>query len=221
MISLGDNTGAPDPREYYAEKLALHGAIPASVDVTEAGQRLRFKIIMDELGKTHQCSILDVGCGYGAFRDFLVEYSRHSIDYTGVDICESMIRAAHERRPNVKFMARDIIVDPLPQEFDFVIASGLFQFNHGWGNAERLISAMWKHTKRTLVFNMLSRLTPMKDWVNTEFHAEPERTFAFCQEHTPYVRLLHDYRPNDFTVVMRREPTYPVRSSLEMIRNVG
>ena len=207
MSSHGDNTGAPDPQTYYAEKLAQHGATPESVDVTRSGQRLRFKIIMDALGETHNCSILDVGCGYGAFRDYLIEYSRYSIAYTGIDICDPMITAAQGRWPKAHFETRDIVADPFPQQFDFVVASGLFQFNHSWGNAERLISAMWAHTRHTLVFNMLSRMTPMDAaWVNTEFHVEPERALQFCLDHTPYIDLRHDYRRNDFTIIMRREP---------------
>ena len=201
------NEGAPDPKIYYAEKLAQHGATPESVDVSRGGQRLRFKIIMDAIGETHNCSILDVGCGYGAFRDYLIEYSRYSIDYTGVDICDPMIQAAQDRRPNTIFLLRDIVADPFPHQFDFVVASGLFQFNHSWGLAETLINAMWQHTRHTLVFNMLSRMTPMDGhWVNEEFHVEPERALHFCVERTPYIDLRHSYRRNDFTVIMRREP---------------
>ena len=202
------NEGAPDPKIYYAEKLAQHGATPESVDVTRDGQRLRFKIILDALGETHNCSILDVGCGYGAFYSYLIDdCQRYSISYSGVDICDPMIQAAKSHRPNVHFATRDIVTDPLPQSYDFVVASGLFQFNHSWGPAEALIKAMWQHTRHTLVFNMLSVDTPMdENWVNEEFHVEPERAIHFCRSLTKYWSAKHDYRLNDFTIIMRREP---------------
>ena len=65
------NISVPDPVIYYAEKLKQHGVRPAAVDVTREGQQLRFEILLDALGDTNQSKLLDVGCGYGAFAEFL------------------------------------------------------------------------------------------------------------------------------------------------------
>ena len=208
------NTEVPDPVTYYAEQLKKHGVRPAAVDVTREGQQMRFQLLLDALGETHQCSILDVGCGYGAFKEFLIANGRWSADYTGVDICPEMVAAAEGMRPNTKFFLRDIVTNPFPRQYDFVVASGLFQFNHAWGPVEAMIKAMWDHTKGVLAFNMLSVSTPQAQWDNVEFHADPGRLENFCRSLTKLYTLDHGYRENDFTMIMRREPR-------QMLQNVG
>ena len=72
-----------------------HGAVAQS----KVSHLKRFRKMM-ELGDFNGKSLLDVGCGVGGFYGFLKERDVR-VDYTGIDICEDMIRAAKQDYPAV------------------------------------------------------------------------------------------------------------------------
>jgi SAM-dependent methyltransferase len=198
--------------DYYGKLLDEHGAVPASVAVTREGQRLRFGVLMDAVRGPVipgdgwlTSSVLDVGCGYGAFVEYMIEHSAYDMadGYIGIDISPEMIAAARELRPNRCFEVRNLIEEPFDKQFEAVIACGIFQLNHGGEYCEAIIEAMWRATGRVLAFNMLSAYAPEKH--EGEAYYEPGRIMTHCQQLTPFVTVNHSYRQNDFTVVMTRE----------------
>jgi SAM-dependent methyltransferase len=196
---------------YYGKLLDEHGAVPASVAVTYEGQTLRFGILLDAIipsgmnGIGRPSSLLDVGCGYGAFVEYLIAHGHFDAaeGYTGIDISPGMIAAAREMRPNRRFEVRNMIEEPYDRQFEAVIACGIFQLNHGGEYCEAIIEAMWRATGRVLAFNMLSAYAPEKH--EGEAYYEPGRIMTHCQQLTPFVTVNHSYRQNDFTAVMTRE----------------
>jgi SAM-dependent methyltransferase len=194
---------------YYGKLLDKHGAVPASVAVTCEGQRLRFGILLDAVRENvgWTSTILDVGCGYGAFVEYLIEHGHFDAadNYTGIDISPEMIAAAREMRPNRRFEVRNLIEEPYDRQFEAVIACGIFQLNHGGEYCEAIIEAMWRAAGRILAFNMLSAYATEKH--EGEAYYEPGRIMTHCQQLTPFVTVNHSYRRNDFTVVMTREPS--------------
>ncbi|WP_297188990.1 class I SAM-dependent methyltransferase [uncultured Porticoccus sp.] len=86
-----------DVADYYSEKLALHGETPKGVDWNgEYSQTLRFEQLCKLIDGQNQFSLNDLGCGYGALRDFLG--GRFSgFCYSGIDVSENMIRSAQQR----------------------------------------------------------------------------------------------------------------------------
>src|SRR4030095_15813121 len=79
---------------YYSSRLAQYGATPRGVDWNgEVSQRLRFEQLVKLISTNDTFSINDLGCGYGAFFDFLnVKFK--SFSYSGIDVAENMIGAA-------------------------------------------------------------------------------------------------------------------------------
>jgi cyclopropane fatty-acyl-phospholipid synthase-like methyltransferase len=203
-----ENTAA-----YYGKLLEKHGAVPASIDASREGQRLRFSILLDAIipsgmnGIGRPSSLLDVGCGYGAFVEYLIAHGHFDAadGYTGIDISPEMIAAAREMRPNRRFEVRNLIEEPFDKQFEAVIACGIFQLDHGGEYVDSMIEAMWRATGRVLAFNMLSAYTPEK--TPGEAYFEPGRIMTYCQQMTPFVSVNHSYRRNDFTVTMLREQT--------------
>src|ERR1700747_2880391 len=63
--------------------------------------------------------ILDLGCGMGWFAEELASFG----NVTGIDLSEEAIAQAKLRCPQAKFIAANILVDPLPCErFDVVVS---------------------------------------------------------------------------------------------------
>jgi cyclopropane fatty-acyl-phospholipid synthase-like methyltransferase len=80
--------------EYYSSKLEEHGETPRGVDWNgEESQMQRFEQLCKIIDTENQFSINDIGCGYGALYDFLVN-KYDQLSYLGIDVSEGMIRAA-------------------------------------------------------------------------------------------------------------------------------
>ena len=110
--------------DYYAGKLAQHGATARGVDwngeESHEKRHLQFlRLVGDEL----DASILDLGCGYGDFLGFL-RARGFSGSYTGYDISTDMIMAAQRRYG--EGADRRWCVGAIPSEVsDYAIASGI------------------------------------------------------------------------------------------------
>ena len=111
--------------DYFAAKLAEHGAEPRGADWNgPESQNLRFQQLCKVIRVDAPFSINDLGCGYGALLDYLsARYP--SFDYLGTDISVPMIEAArseHWRCPNAAF---HMAAEP-HRVADYGIASGIF-----------------------------------------------------------------------------------------------
>ena len=107
---------------YYTNKIEIHGAVPAGVDWNSyESQALRFEQLLKVIDGNSEFTILDYGCGYGAFFEYL-RGQYQEFDYTGYDISEKMIKAAEEmyHEENNNWTTK------LSDEYDYVVASGVF-----------------------------------------------------------------------------------------------
>jgi len=121
--------------EYYTTKLAEHGQSPRGVDWnSKEGQTLRFEQLCKIIDTSDHFSINDLGAGYGALYDFLAnKYERFF--YSGVDVSESMIRAAEQRYQD-KSKARFVLSGEPDQIADYGVASGIFNVRLGRSDDE-------------------------------------------------------------------------------------
>ena len=81
-------------------------------------QSMSYQILLAKLQK--DCSIIDVGCGYGALVECLPE--TYNVTYTGLDIVPKFIKEAQRRYPKHRFIREDwrnFVPDP-HQPYDFV-----------------------------------------------------------------------------------------------------
>lgn len=198
--------------DHYAALLAEHGVSPAAVQWSNADtqqQRLR---ILTEIADLQSAEILDFGCGTGSLLALLQRDLDYRGVYTGFDICAQMIEACRQQYPEHEFRHVDILAQPPQQQFDYVLASGVFN-NAGddnWGMMTTLLRELFRLSRRGLAFNCLSTYVDYRD--EGLFYVEPEKVFAFCKQAlSPSVTLRHDYRvkpgviPFEFTVYVRRD----------------
>ena len=164
-------------------------------------QEIRFDVLSEVSDFTNK-SVLDVGCGLGAFYAHLKNQGM-VFSYIGVDINSRMIAKAKERYPSADFRVQDILThaDPLPL-YDFVILSGAFNLsqNRHKDIVAEMIRMMYKMSRVAIAFNMLSVKADFFE--PGEYYARPGEMLDFCLTMTQRVILRHDYMTHDFTVYM-------------------
>lgn len=189
-------------RAHYAPLLRRHGPTYRAVDWGSGeGQRVRFRVLC-EVGDLAGASVLDVGCGVGHLRQYLVEAGIAAL-YRGIDIVPEMVEAARALHPGVEFEVADAADPAWPGEADYVLASGIFAF------ADRAIlrataTVLFARARKAMAFNCLSGWRAAQ--APGEFHADPAETLSWCRSLSPRAALRHDYHDGDFTVYVYRAP---------------
>jgi SAM-dependent methyltransferase len=196
---------------YYSEKLALHGETPHGVDWNgETSQILRFeqlcKIIRDV---TEGFSVNDLGCGYGALFDYLL--NRYPISsYLGVDISEDMISAAEARHMS-RSGARFIAAAEPDKNADYGIASGIFNVRMSRTDTEwheymqATLDVLDKTSRLGFAFNCLTSYSDEDKKREYLYYADPCKLFDLCKRrYSKQVALLHDYGLYEFTILVRK-----------------
>ncbi len=176
---------------YYASLIRLYGDGPRACDYGKVEfQNIKFRVLSEVLPLTRK-SVLDVGCGFADFADFL-QLHFDGVSYHGVDITPAMVEAARLRHPQLDITQKDILQNDPGGPYDLVTANGIFYLlgDDAENVMYRLIARMYDLSREAVAFNTLS-LT-CTDPQPGEFYADPRKTFAFCQTLTPYVRLRAD-----------------------------
>lgn len=196
--------------QYYTAKLAEHGETPQGVDWNgEESQLLRFEQLSLLIDSVTPFSVNDLGCGYGAFYEFLGQ--RHtSFGYCGIDVSEDMIRAAKQRHSN-RDRAQFVVASEPSEIADYSIASGIFNVRLGRSDAEWLVylKAMLDVLDRTsragFAFNCLTTYSDAEKIRTDLYYADPCALFDLCKRsYSRHVALLHDYGLYEFTVLVRK-----------------
>ena len=196
--------------QYYAERIRQFGPTARGVDWnSETSQILRFEQLTRLLYGVEAASVLDYGCGYGAFARYLRQQGWHG-RFTGFDIVSSMIahaRAAHESDPLCTFTDQP---DTLKLA-DFTFASGVFNVRqaHSPESWQELVlatlDAMDRLSERGFAFNMLSTYSDADRQRDDLFYGHPGFFFDWCKSrYAPRVALLHDYPLYEFTILVRK-----------------
>lgn len=189
---------------YYTGLIQEHGHSPRACDYGRPeSQDKKFRVLAEAMNLNNK-TVLDVGCGFAHFSQFLAN-SFDSVDYHGVDITQEFVTQARTLHPDVKIDHADILNDDLGRTYDFVTANGIFyllgqdakQLMHD------LITRMFALTHDTVAFNSLSSWCDDKE--SGEFYADPLETLEFCRTLSPWVTLRHDYHTRDFTIYMRKD----------------
>lgn len=196
---------------YYSEKLEEYGDTPRGVDWNgEESQIERFEQLCKIIDmEASSISLNDLGCGYGALFDFLLE--RYTIfSYLGVDVSEEMIRAAQSRNatyPNARFIkasAPDVLSD-------YGAASGIFNVRLKKTDAEwydylqATLDVLDRTSRLGFSFNCLTSYSDEDKKRDYLYYADPCRLFDLCKRrYSRQVALLHDYGLYEFTILVRK-----------------
>lgn len=187
----------------YRERFKKYGISPKSLGWKDRkSQVLRFRIL-SEIANLDKKSILDVGCGFGEFYEFLIKKG-YKVKFTGIDIVPEFLEIARKKYPECEFLIKDILQEKFERKFDYVFSSGIFnaKISDNYYFLEKMVEKMWSLAKKGISFNMMSDYVDYFD--KTLFYYSPEKIFSFCRNLTRKIVIRHDYPLYEFTVYLYR-----------------
>lgn len=196
--------------DYYSNKIEVHGETPQGVDWNGSeGQTKRFEQLMKIAPVQSAYSISDLGCGYGALLDYLLE-QKHLFQYTGYDIAPPMIEKANQRLRD-GLSAKFILSDKVLMKTDFSVASGVFNVKNNTTPDEwleyilRTLDNLNEKSNKGFSFNCLTSYSDPEKCQDYLYYADPLFFFDYCKSnYSKSVALLHDYGLYEFTILVRK-----------------
>lgn len=197
--------------EYYSSKLARYGETARGVDWNgEQSQTLRFEQLCMIINTSEPFSVNDLGCGYGAFCDFLTR-RYESFTYSGFDVSSDMILAAEQRHPD-RSKTRFAASSEPDQTADYGVASGIFNVrldrtDEEWrAYLEATLDVLHRTSRLGFAFNCLTSYSDADKMRDYLFYADPCDLFDLCKRrYSRHVTLLHDYGLYEFTILVRKQ----------------
>src|SRR3990167_3873828 len=166
-------------------------------------QRLNF-IELEHVFNDHLLpndTVLDVGCGIGAFACAFMPGQ-----YTGWDINPVFIEEARRANPDVVFEVQDVLTQQECDKFDWVMASGAASIKIGtdeeqYRHAFNLMARMYLLCRKGMAINFLTYDPDLAKQAGEEvFLYRPERILAMARKLDTKVVLNHDFQHDSFSV---------------------
>jgi SAM-dependent methyltransferase len=108
------------------------------------GQKDRFEAALDALKGSLSTSLLDFGCGTGAFSEHIPSH-----EYFGYDWSQSMVQRARDEHPDHEFTSALSW-----RRFDAVVCIGTFNLPGSTYETWRTLMSLWEITDRVLVASL-------------------------------------------------------------------
>jgi SAM-dependent methyltransferase len=196
-------------QNYYDEKLKLHGATAQGVDWKNFdSQETRFSLLAEVFKSDTNYEVNDLGCGYGAFFQYLQQTEAPFHKYYGYDISAEMIREAKQQFG--EHDKCDFIVGGVPEKHQFTISSGIMNVRLDVPEAkweeviQQLLETMFKSSSVGFSFNMLKQPTDeiyRRDYL---YYADPVFYQDMCERnYGKDVQILSHPSLFEFTVLVR------------------
>lgn len=196
--------------QYYSERVQEHGPTSKGVDWNgKASHFLRFDQLSKVIQEKTDFSILDYGCGYGSFIEYLNENKSIKYNYLGFDISEDMLVHAKQNydEKHIHFINSLVNIKPV----DYTIASGVFNVKldsnqNDWEDyIKKTLKIIDGCSIKGFSFNILTSFSDESHKKDYLFYADPMYYFKYCKEHfSRNVALLHDYDLYEFTIIVRK-----------------
>lgn len=201
-------------RSKYESLYDKFGHSPKSLGWTKGMQEVRFANLVSQVPVKSKC-ILEIGCGFGEMVPFLRQGLGDDLQYTGIDIVQDFVvdaksRFGDERREfeTMDFLAVDTPFEP--KQFDFVLASGIFNDKIEGSNPREHITACMelaaKSSKYGFAFDFLSDRVDYRH-AHTE-HSNPSQVLELAYAISRRVVLRNDYMPFEFSICVYLEETF-------------
>ena len=186
--------------EFYTKLFKKYGNDPKSLGwgSLKGKQAIQFEVLC-QIGNISNCSILDVGCGFGDLYDY-IKFRGNKVDYFGVDINSEIIAAGKKQHPKIKLEVRDIESKKFKRKFDWVFFSGISSAGCTYSYIEKMLKEMFHICKKGVAINLVGGVLDYK--VKELFYSEPEKIYQISRKITNRVVIRHDYAPYQFVLYL-------------------
>jgi SAM-dependent methyltransferase len=175
----------------------------------EESHRLRHAQFLRLIEAEPEASVLDLGCGYGAFLDFLRAHGHRGV-YVGWDVAPEMIAAARAQHGDGSDRSWHVGAVP-DMQCDYAIASGVMNVKGevelaAWTEyVDGVIETLAASGRRGFGFNLLSLSSDPERRRPHLFYADPVAMMRRCLDrHGRHVAVLQDYGLWEFTLLVRK-----------------
>ena len=172
-------------RDLYQDSLKKHGdSSQATHQNDRVTQHLRFERLLRGLSPHLEgSSVHDVGCGFGELGRYMADHGAAG-NYSGIEIVEGMAELGRKRL-GVEIVVDDFMTRDYDTQYDFVVASGVFNIPGGTAAAEwnvycrAMIKKMYSIARKGIAFNGLTTHT---DYRRDDLHYwDPEEALSVCR----------------------------------------
>ncbi|KAA6185163.1 class I SAM-dependent methyltransferase [Thiohalocapsa marina] len=188
-----------DVHTFYADCLKQHGATAEGLHYQSAStQQARFNVLSELLPEAvTTMTLVDVGCGFGDFHQFLQQHGRAPRRYVGIDLHEHMVEVARERT-GAEILLGDVLTDPLPAA-DLYLCSGAMN-TLTRDETRQFIRRCYQAARIGYIFNLLHG----NDRSETFNYRQPAEIEAWAEELGARCRIIDGYLHQDFTAALMR-----------------
>lgn len=197
--------------DYYSKKIIEFGDTPNGVDWKDQdSQYLRFEKLCDVIDFSNETiSILDFGCGTGAFLTYLNDKGFKNVDYYGYDVSSEMLDVAKKKFEQGRHTFSNDI--PTDEKFSYVIASGILNVKLGISDDEwkdyilSLLDRFSSLSEKGFSFNALTLYSDVDKRRGDLFYSDPLYLFDICKKnYSRFVSLDHSYPLYEFTISVKK-----------------
>ena len=197
--------------ERYTRRFVEFGYDPRTLGWDKGKQMLRFGVLTSQI-ELRGKRILDIGCGFGDLNKLLCERCGDEYRYLGVDLVPNLIEQGRERfgGPGVEFLCGDFLAMELDGEFDYAVASGMFNFKLANADNYKFIQAVM--TKAFAVccegfaFDFLSDKVDFQH--EHTFHSSPAHILSLAYNLSRNVVLRNDCMPFEFAIFVNKDASF-------------
>ena len=191
----------------YSDRLEKYGMSQKTLGWDKNRGNLRFEIFNSRWDLNHS-SILDFGCGFGDFYNFLIKKGIKNFKYLGVDINKELIKCANKRYPDAEFICINIFKEELSNKYDYIFASGCFN-DYMNDNISFIVEAFEKfnyYSENGFASNFLSNKVQYK--YDHAFYSEPSFIINLGYKYSNNIMFRNDYMPFEFTIFVDKSIGY-------------
>ena len=190
------NIGYKNNTQFYRRVIKKYGISARGVHWNcEETQYLRFEILSKFIKNDMKDSVIvDAGCGFGEYYNYLYDNDLKPKEYIGIDCEEEMISSASKRFLNTKFVLKNILEDKLPTA-DYYICSGAM---NTLDEKEVLlfIKRSYKASKKGFIFNFLKEDSLTNVTINT--------VLSFSKTICSNINIKDNYLENDISIFLKK-----------------
>lgn len=194
----------------YKDRWGRYGYSPLSLGWTKGKQDIRFGVLLDRL-ECEGRSFLDVGCGFGDLNK-VIRRKTNNYRYLGIDMVPEFIDTANKvyKAKNVRFRTASFLSDAISEQFDYVVASGIFGVRmssvKNYEYITQVLSKMLDLCSEAVSVDFLSSNVNFRRRRN--FHASPSKIVQIASSLSRCFALRHDYMPFEFALRLYKDDRF-------------